>query len=338
VIEEYKNPKSRITKVKYLANLNKKHLLSFLVLSIGSLILVTEDRSNLSNHYYITDRAFTIHQGGIIDVDYGVKQNDTYLSGGLNPVTVEFIGATKSVDAINYGYLPQVSGDQITNRGFAAWIYSDTLNGGSGNIFAPFTDDNGIDVYLATDGTYSIVSLYSKRYTVIGNWYGVAGLSIGNWYHILVAFDHSSVGNKPSFYVNGVLYATVEAATPSGTLKTETGCPLVIGNWKTSTEDYTGAHDGKIFDPRVYDMSKTTLTAQQLATALYNGGTKSATVATEGLVFHGFSIYADWGTAASLAGHELLSTDRLTETILRAVGTPHGAGVGYSNPTIRANP
>ena len=121
VIEEYKNPKSRITKMKYLANLNKNHLVSFLMLTIGSLILGTEDRSNISNHYYITDRAFTIKQGGIINVEYGVKQNDSYLSGGLEPVTVEVSGGSGGV--VNFGYLQQLDSTQLRQGTFSACVY-----------------------------------------------------------------------------------------------------------------------------------------------------------------------------------------------------------------------
>ncbi|MBL0320698.1 MAG: hypothetical protein IPP74_15595 [Alphaproteobacteria bacterium] len=122
VIEEYKNSKSRITKMKYLANLNSNHLMTFLMLSIGSLILGTEDRSGISNHYYITDRAFTIKQGGIIYCEYGVKQNDSYLSEGLEPVTVEFAGT--STDGIDFNYLPQVSNE--IQKTMSAWVYLDT--------------------------------------------------------------------------------------------------------------------------------------------------------------------------------------------------------------------
>ncbi|MBL0320734.1 MAG: hypothetical protein IPP74_15775, partial [Alphaproteobacteria bacterium] len=87
----YKTPKSGLQN-EIPTNLNKKHHDDFPYLAIGSLILGQEDRSGISNHYYITDRAFTIKQGGIINVEYGVKQNDSYLSDGLEPVTVEFTG------------------------------------------------------------------------------------------------------------------------------------------------------------------------------------------------------------------------------------------------------
>lgn len=320
VIEEYKFPKSRITKMNYLANLNKNHLVSFLVLTIGSLILGTEDRSNISNHYYITDRAFTIKQGGIIHVEYGVKQNDSYLSGGLEPVTVEFAGG--STDAINFGYLPSVS--NLTTKSWSAWIYNDTAPVSTSDaIMGVFSDENGELISLTTDMG---IQFYSKRHVVLGIWKTPNNsISSLGWTHLLVTRDVSSVTNDPIIYINGTLQTLTEVETPSGAIKTEIGSPFVIGNIKTVALDYSRSWDGKIFDPRVYNCI---LTPAEVTT-LYNGGVPDHTLVTNGLVFQGLSTYADRPLSA---GTVLTSTDRLVENIIRAVGVPNGS------PTIRANP
>ena len=326
VIEEYKNPKSRMTKMNFLANLNHNHMMTFLMLTIGSLLLGTEDRSGISNHYYITDRAFTIKQGGIINVEYGVKQNDSYLSGGLNPVTVEFDGA--STDAIEYGYLPQIS--NMTLRTLSAWIWLDADPPGNSNfIMGAFM--NNVSGYVVSVHTGRKVQFYQSTNASpnFGIWNTpVNSTPVGAWAHIAVTYSRSNIANVPIIYINGTAQALTVASSPSGAFTIDDGSNFVIGNVNSVAYPYDHPFDGKIFDPRVYNRI---LSAAEVTT-LYNAGTPDHTLVTDGLVFQGMAVYADLGDDTSLAGTVLSSTDRLTENILRAVGIPNGS------PTIRANP
>lgn len=319
VIEEYKFPKSRITKMNYLANLNKNHLVSFLMLTIGSLILVTEDRSNISNHYYITDRAFTIKQGGIIHVEYGLKQNDSYLSGGLEPVTVEFSGGT-ATDSINFGVIPTVN--SLTNKSISAWIYPDIGSTGSDVIFSNILGFGGWFVYINnTSGKLTFTQAFDG--VSDGLWTAPANNPpLGAWAHIVITYNSSSASNDPIIYVNGSSVAVTEVFTPVGTKKNENGATLVMGNQGTTL---ALPFDGKIFDPRIYNRI---LSAAEVTT-LYNAGNPDHTLVTDGLVFQGFATYTDRPLSA---GTVLTSTDRLVENIIRAVGIPSGS------PTIRDNP
>jgi len=100
---------------------------------------------------------------------------------------------------------------------------------------------------------------------------------------------------------------------------------FIGGSPNSSTGIFDIPIDGKMFDPRVYNRI---LTPTEVTT-LYNGGAPNHTLVTDGLVFQGFSTYAD---RPLTAGYVLTSTDRLIENIVRAVATPNGS------PTIRANP
>ena len=320
VIEEYKNPKSRITKMKYLANLNKNHMMSFLMLTIGSLILGTEDRSNISNHYYITDRAFTIKQGGIINVEYGVKQNDSYLSGGLEPVTVEFAGTT-ATDAIGFGTLPHVL--NLTSRSFSFWLYPDTYNvsGNGDTIISVASPTGGEIIYLTTDKL-----VYIRHHTSGGIWITNSNVpALGVWSHIVITYDQSSTSNDPIIYVNGVSVAVTEFTAPTGSPLSEYGGVVDIGNSSLLSSPYSGCLDGKLFDPRIYNRI---LSAAEVTT-LYNAGDPDHTLVTDGLVFQAFATYADRPIST---GTTLTASDRLVENIVRAVGIPHGS------PIVRANP
>lgn len=325
VIEEYKFPKSRITKMNYLANLNKNHMMSFLVLTIGSLILGTEDRSAISNHYYITDRAFTIKQGGIIHVEYGVKQNDSYLSGGLEPVAIEF--DESSTDAINYGYKREFDASNLDEISVSAWVYHATPVGG-----APATEPYVMYYYsgasyfaLQTSWTGANRTLYFifGGYTIRGSWGATNAIPQNAWAHIVVTYKPDDA--NAVMYVNGVAKTITGASTTSGIGEADKYGELIIGNTYDYVNQYNAPFRGKIFDPRIYDRI---LTAAEVTT-LYNSGVPSTSLVTDGLVFQGFATYADRPLAA---GTVLTSTDRLVENIVRAVGIPNGS------PTIRANP
>lgn len=324
VIEEYKFPKSRITKMNYLANLNKNHLVSFLMLTIGSLILGTEDRSNISNHYYITDRAFTIKQGGIIHVEYGVKQNDSYLSGGLEPVTVEVTGGSGGV--VDFGYLQHLDSTKIEQATFAAWIYIENPSTSSFFYVIRNTSDSGggAGYYLNIAGSGNVDRVLqfgdTQQATTPNTFITGNDIPRDQWVFVAVAYNFAT-GATPVMYVNAVSKTVTQTSTMAGGV---TGAKPKIFKACDAISLIAGS-DAKAFDIRVYNRI---LTPTEVTT-LYNGGNPDHTLVTDGLVFQGLSTYTDRPLSA---GHVLTSSDRLVENILRAVGVPNGS------PTIRANP
>lgn len=328
VIEEYKNPKSRITKMKYLANLNKNHMMSFLMLTIGSLILATEDRSAISNHYYITDRAFTIKQGGIINVEYGLKQNDSYLSGALNPITLEFNEG--STDGINFGYNRNFEASKLLDTSISAWVYNPAPVGSAPPtqpyLMYFYSRSSYFMVQISYSGVNRSLFFALGNYTVRGSWFIANRIPQNTWAHIAITYSPGAA--NAIMYVNGTAYALDGSTTSAGIAEADKPGEFILGNIYDYSNQWNVPFNGKIFDARVYNRI---LTAAEVTT-LYNSGTPSASLVTDGLVFQGPSVYADQGTAASLAGTVLSSSDRVIENIIRAVGIPNGS------PTIRANP
>ncbi len=327
VLREYRTPKSRITNIKYLANLNPNHMMSFLSLSIGSLIQELEDRSNLTNHYYITDRAFTIKQGGIINVEYGVKQNDSYLSGGLNPITVDFRGpGGLRRDSLDYGYLPYLA--DLPNRSISAWINVDAFSGLVAVICGMYSDDSGFMLYETSTNPHLVLAV---KYATNQQFYSSPNnsLSTGSLIHVVMTRPRTTYDVLPIFYINGAaVTVTGSAGSPAGLPTTELGNRFTIGNVKTATVDNIWGIDGRVSDLRMYNRI---LTAAEVTT-LYNAGVPDKSLVTDGIVFQGPAVYADVGTAASLAGYVLSSRDRLTENALRMIGIPN------DSPIINANP
>jgi hypothetical protein len=311
--------------MNYLANLNKNHLVSFLMLTIGSLILGTEDRSAISNHYYITDRAFTIKQGGIIHVEYGVKQNDSYLSGGLEPVTVEFNEGT--TDAINFGYKREFEASKLDDISISAWVYIDTRVGSAPplepHVMYYYSGSSYFYVQVSNTGATRHLHFSFGNYGVRGTWSINNRIPETSWAHIVITYNPNAA--DAIMYVNGTNYALNSTFTTTGIGEVDKPGELIIGNIYDYTNQYNAPFNGKIFDPRVYNRI---LTAAEVTT-LYNAGAPDHTLVTDGLVFQGMATYTDRPIAA---GTVLTSTDRLVENILRAVGIPNGS------PTIRANP
>ena len=114
-----------------------------------------------------------------------------------------------------------------------------------------------------------------------------------------------------------------EAQAPSGAAKSEVGTPLIIGNWETATEDYSKAFDGKIKDARIYDMSKTSTSAADLAAALYAEGA-GGTGNFDGMVFQAFAVRTlELSTFEDLT----LTDEKLLDAYNGYIGTPNGSPV-----------
>lgn len=253
-------------------------------------------------------------------MEYGVKQNDSYLSGGLEPVTVEFAGTT-ATDAIGFGQLPQVQ--NLTSRSISFWLYPDTYSvAGNGDIILSIGAALGAEMlYLTTDKL-----VYIRPHSTGGVWITNSNIpALGVWSHIVITYNQSSTANDPIIYVNGSSVTVTEFDTPTGTPYSQSDGVMDIGNRSSFTSPYSGCLNGKIFDMRIYNRI---LTAAEVTT-LYNAGDPDHMLVTDGLVFQGPATYADRPLSA---GHVMTSTDRLVENILRAVGVPNGS------PTIRANP
>ena len=318
VIEYEKLPRMVLNKISLTANSSEMLMAAFLNVDVGDLVHIKNDKHNIDSYYYVQGIEANLN-GGIVSYTWIVKQAFT-LALGLSLVACEFAGGA-ATDAIDYGYLPIVSGDAVTHRVFSAWVYLDAAQ--ASKIFSPFTDDNGLIVYAVTDGTNSALALYSKRFAVVGSWQCSNALPLAEWAHILVDYDHSSTSNDPAFYYNGVLKSSGEAQAPSGAAKSEVGTPLIIGNWKTATQDYDSAFDGKIKDARIYDMGKTSTSAAALAAALYAEGA-GGTGNFEGMVFQAFAV-----RTAELSTFEdmTLTDEKLLESYNGCVGTPNGSPV-----------
>jgi len=74
-----------------------------------------------------------------------------------------------------------------------------------------------------------------------GLWFTTALDIVGNtWNYATITYDSSSTSNDPIIYVNGVLVAITEATAPVGTVDSDVGNDLFIGNGVAGTATFDG--------------------------------------------------------------------------------------------------
>ncbi|HWA27366.1 MAG TPA: LamG-like jellyroll fold domain-containing protein [Lacunisphaera sp.] len=75
-----------------------------------------------------------------------------------------------------------------------------------------------------------------------------AGVTFGQWHHIVLTYNADSSANAPSLYVDGTLVGLTEIVAPSGTRMTDAGASLQIGG----NTAVTRVVDGSMDDVRIY--------------------------------------------------------------------------------------
>jgi len=315
IIELEKNGRTVLNEIEFCANKSETLMKYFLFFDVGDLVNVTITADGVDSYYYI--QAVKVKSDNTLTwVRWKLKQAWT-LAKGYTHVACEFAGSTEN--RIGFEYLPIVSSDAVTNRGWSAWVWLDAItNSYDQTIIGAYSGDSGTRLYIDNHATNVVIAFDSARFATAGKWSNVdADALSGQWGHVFLAYDHSSAANNPTVYINGAALALTENTTPSGDAVSEEGNALVIGN------NYTGGAgwNGKIKDARVYDM--TGLDAATLADALYNEGA-GGTANLDGMVFQAFVVRSD---EESDFEDLTLTTESLLDSYLGYVGTPSGSPI-----------
>jgi concanavalin A-like lectin/glucanase superfamily protein len=324
VVKEYGDPRMRLKEVDFCANKSSQLMMAFLNTDVGDLREIYISEIGNARNCYIQG-VEARYDNGLIWVKWLLKEAPSR-QHGFTGIAVDFTSADG--DAVNYGPLPRVSNDLVVERTFSAWINADLLTG-TRAIIAPHADTGGMTMFV-TDATGGIgaLRLYSNRYsTSPGQWRSTTtAITTGSWFHVVVCFDHRLTTNDPIMYINGTAQSVTEMNTPAGTLNSELGTHVVVGNAKTLTINYEWGFDGQIADARIYNRI---ITADEVTT-LYNGGTLDASLVTDGLVFQAFDVREEEST--DFIDVELDSDTTLFENAFRAVGNVHGSPIGRASP------
>lgn len=250
------------------------------------------------------------------------------LALGMSQLVIEFAGGA-STDAVNFGYIPHIS--DIPKKSISVNITPESVPALRQTIISTisaYSSELGIGEY----GSGYTVSLFSDKSIEFyqshssgndGSWRTPANsitLNVVN--KIDITHDITTPTTAPIIYINGVLQTLTTTSTPTGSVSSEVGSSLVIGNIKSVNNDYNKAFDGKIKDVRIYNRI---LSAAEVTT-LYNGGTPDMDLVTDGLQFQAFVVPTF--RLSSFVDATLTSSMKVRDRIYGVVGTPHGAPVG----------
>jgi hypothetical protein len=318
VVEEYKTPKSRVKKARFLANLNHSNLMACVHLDIGSLLKLYDNRSEMHKWYYITARSFTITLGKVIHVTYTLVEAPSIQSGGLTPVPLDF--GNYSWERIDYGYVPRTW--NLMKRSVTAKVR--LRNSVAGHILRNTTDTSTTGFQLAFGGTNQL-QWYEKNSLGPGIWLTPNNsIAVDTDYTIVMTRDRSiDPDADPIIYLNGTAATLTEASTPNGSVVEEDGLRLYVGS---------GNLDGILEDVRVYDRILT----QEEVTEITNNEAY-ADVVTDGLVFQSHTINSDYGDAADFSG-DLPDGAKLIDNVHRLVGERYVTPFSSRGWALRTTP
>jgi len=317
IVMREKQPRTVLDTVYFTANNSNKLMNAFLNIDVGDVVEIKESQTGVDGQYWVNGIEYGLVDGKIVEVRWFVKEK-LVVGKGVTLMACEF-SASGTVDALQYGIIPQA--DNLTQRTLSAWIYAHSVpDTASGHILGAWSGQYfGYNVG-ANNGT-CINYKFAGAATVgsdSGSWLTpYNSLPLNSWTHVAVTRDLSTDKNTPPIiYINGAAQVlTVDGTAWGGTI-IETGYRYILGNVYNALFQYNRPFDGLVKDARVYNRVLSAAEVQSLAAA----GT-----VTSGMLFQAPAVYdAD---VAEFTNKTLAETDKVIESVVQIVGTPHGTPI-----------
>lgn len=137
----------------------------------------------------------------------------------------------------------------------SAWIKTKDWGEGSFGRIANKASDTGATngfFFSVNNSTAPTKSLrFGRDFSgANGGWNSAANsIILSQWQHVVVVYDEDSADNDPTFYINGIVSATTETDSPSGSAVSDAAQSLYIGNHSDGTRTF----DGSVDDVRIYN-------------------------------------------------------------------------------------
>ncbi|MDJ0939562.1 MAG: DNRLRE domain-containing protein [Woeseiaceae bacterium] len=181
----------------------------------------------------------------------GSLANGPAWASGVFDGALDFDGANDYVDLTTDAELTDIFDGGATVTG---WIYPRSWGeSDNGRILDKASQISGDrdGWMIAVRGATPAVQFAQGFTGTRGFWRSEAGtVSLNEWTHFAVVYDASSVDNDAEIYLNGVKQSPLVEITPTGTLATDAGIALRMGNY---AQDTSRTFDGVIDDVRIYD-------------------------------------------------------------------------------------
>jgi hypothetical protein len=133
------------------------------------------------------------------------------------------------------------------------WIY---ISGWGEDSFGRIVDKTDTNLYVSDYASGAFAGktetfFFQKVFsTTTGTWGSTINRSLSTWYHIAYTYAmDNNVATDPVLYIDGAATVVNEIVTPVGTMTSDTGDDLYIGNQSATSSTF----DGRIDNLRIYD-------------------------------------------------------------------------------------
>lgn len=195
---------------------------------------------------------------------HGTLVNGPAWTSGTLDGALDFDGVDDYVDLTSDAELTDIFDDGGTVTG---WIFPRSWGESeNGRILDKATQVSGDREgwMIALRGATPAVQFAQGFTGVRGFWRSQEGtVSLNTWTHFAVVYDASSVDNDAKIYLNGVEQSPLVEIAPTGSIATDAGISLRMGNY---AQDTSRTFDGIIDDVRIYDRMLGAAEIAQLAT------------------------------------------------------------------------
>jgi len=151
-----------------------------------------------------------------------------------------------SNDRIDAGASSSISNVFASGGTVEAWIYPTGWGGNSNGRIYDKGDTLGWSLYVDdVTGTAELTFVHGDTSGGgYGKWItGNSTIALGQWQHVAVVFDKSSISNDPTVYINGVIKATTENHAPATAYVTDETKDLNVGNGQDEATAFAGTLD-----------------------------------------------------------------------------------------------
>ena len=173
----------------------------------------------------------------------GLDAGNDSIAGQIN-TALDFDGTNDDINAGSGASL-----DDIVVKTITAWIRIDSP------VSAPY-----VEIMTKDAGCSGLTSWYFYVDTSMrlrhdhcpnggtGDWSTTETLNVGQWYHVAMVYDRSSLTNDTIFYIDGVAATVTENSAPTGSNTSDGSADLLIG-----ADGGGNNFDGAMDDIRIYN-------------------------------------------------------------------------------------
>jgi len=201
-------------------------------------------------HWKLDDGAGTTAIDSEGGHDGTLTNGPVWVAGQLGGA-LDFDGSNDYVDLTSDAELDDVFDGGAT---VAMWIYPRSWGkSDNGRILDKASQVSGDrdGWMIALRGETPAVQFAQGFTGVRGFWRSQEGtVALDTWTHVAVVYDASSVANDAEIYLNGVSQSPLVEIAPTGSIATDAGIALRMGNY---AQDTSRTFDGIIDDVRIYD-------------------------------------------------------------------------------------